>query len=216
MHRTPTSACSSASSTGSGAFLTGLGAKSSSNKPLAVAPRSSIACSRLAATLRLVSSAINATCSPGRTFRHTSTAFLAPAISSLAAIPKDMLLFYLNSAESKFRAAQGSPACNRPRAALGCHTKRRDLPAAAAHIRQARCTQTGQEAGHFSAEQVGCEIHEHVLESYLAAGPNCGELAPVDGYALLHDPATVGFGQFSTGQSLLQGVIPIFGFHFPS
>src|SRR5882762_5119630 len=37
----------------------------------------------LAATARLASSAIRATCSPGRTPRHVSTAFRAPGINSV-------------------------------------------------------------------------------------------------------------------------------------
>ena len=91
MHKIPTSAFSSASSTGSGAPTIGRGPKSSSNSPVIFAPRSCSARSRLAATSRLTSSAISATRSFALTPRHTSTAFFAPGISSFGAVPKDIL-----------------------------------------------------------------------------------------------------------------------------
>src|SRR5713101_3959484 len=51
----------------------------------------------LAATARLASSAISATCSPGRTPRHVSTAFRAPGINSSGAFPKFMPFILPNS-----------------------------------------------------------------------------------------------------------------------
>ena len=51
----------------------------------------------LAATARLVSSAINATFSPERTPRHVSTALRAPGISSGSGAPKLMQISVLES-----------------------------------------------------------------------------------------------------------------------
>src|SRR5437016_10484174 len=52
----------------------------------------------LAATARLASSAISATCSPGRTPRHVSTAFRAPGIKSVCGEPKFISTILLESA----------------------------------------------------------------------------------------------------------------------
>src|SRR5260370_25141274 len=49
----------------------------------------------LAATARLASSAINATCSPGRTSRHVSTALCAPGIKSARGEPNFTSLILL-------------------------------------------------------------------------------------------------------------------------
>src|SRR6266446_10003543 len=49
----------------------------------------------LAATERLASSAINATCSPGRTLRHISTALRAPGIKSACGEPNFISLILL-------------------------------------------------------------------------------------------------------------------------
>src|ERR1700726_3140539 len=97
MHIAPTSAVSRACRTSAGAAVIGRGPNSSNSKPVYCAPRSSIAAAMLAATERLVSSAMRATCSPGRTPRQVSTAFFAPGINSGSGWPKYISQFYKNS-----------------------------------------------------------------------------------------------------------------------
>src|SRR5271169_1372813 len=94
MHMAPTSAVSRACKTSGGAAVMGREPKSSSSMPVYCASRSSMAAAMLAATERLVSSAMRATCSPGRTLRQVSTAFLAPGINSGSGWPKYICLFY--------------------------------------------------------------------------------------------------------------------------
>src|SRR5437016_2349153 len=97
MHKTPTSALSRAPKTSAGAAAIGRGPNSSSKSRVARASRSSSAAAMLAATARLVSSAINATFSPERTPRHVSTALRAPGISSGSGAPKLMQISVLES-----------------------------------------------------------------------------------------------------------------------
>src|SRR6202035_3178198 len=211
MHSTPTSAVSRASSTGSGAPFIGREPKSSRSKPVSSAPRSFTAFSRLAATLRLTSSAISATCSPRCTPRHTSMAFSAPAISSIGAFPKDIFIILPDSgARPKtpwLRVAQSGYLFG----PFGFDTKRRNLPAAAGDIRQAAGAQPGQKSREPSAEHVWGKIHEHVPELHFSIGADVGELAAPHRNFFLHDPAAVFLCRFPARKSFLDRFVPMFG-----
>src|SRR5271157_1256639 len=216
MHRIPTSAFSSASSTGSGALLTGRGPKSSSNSPVISAPLSCSAFSKLAATPRLASSAISVTHSFARTPRQTSTAFFAPGISSFGAIPKDILTILPELLPLPIRPNTAFPRQNAPLDASRCHPERWYLPSAARHIRQSCRAQPRQKSRQLSAEQIRREIHEHVPECHLAARTDVRKHVPADRDALLHDPASMRLSLLPTGQSFINGALPMFRVRFPS
>src|SRR6267378_2963952 len=215
MQSTPTSAVSSASSTGSGASFIGRGPKSSRSRPVNSAPRSANAFSRLAATLRLISSAIKATCSPGCTPRHTSMAFSAPAISSIGAFPKAIFIILPDfCATPKTRLLRISLASHFFRS-FGFDAEGRDLPAAAGDIRQAAGAQPRQEPSKFSAKHIRRQVHQHVPKLNFSVGADVGELAAPHGDLFLHNPAAVLFRRCPAGKSSLDRFFPVLGVHFP-
>src|SRR6266852_2826758 len=210
MHSTPTSAFSRASSMSGGASLTGRGPKSSSSNPVTLARRSSSAKAILAATAELGLSAISATCSPGWTARHVSTAFRAPGIRSGCTAPNPIRLFYRmgglfgsgrsycnHAIASRKRRAKAQHlhdcAYNGARGPLGrrlgAYTKGGDLAAAAGDVGEAGGAEAGEEAAQFSAEEIWSEIDEHVFELYAAGLRDVGKNLAADGDAFLHDPA---------------------------
>src|SRR5712664_39114 len=212
MHSTPTSAVSSACKTPGGATVIGRGPKSSSNSPVYRAFRSSSAAAILAATARLASSAINATCSPGRTARQVSTALCAPGINSVWRDPKFIVLILLESARFSsaevlvwFYSSTGRKAGFQSidyRAAWG-NSKRGDLAAAAGDIRQAGGAETRQKAAQFSAEQIRRKVHQHVPVVHLAdVGGERKDLA-ADRNAFLRDPHAI-----FRRQRALDGAVP--------
>src|SRR5258705_909389 len=164
MHSTPTSAVSRASKTGSGAPFMGRGAKSSRSRPVNSAPRSVSAFSRLAATLRLTSSAINATCSPGCTPRHTSMAFSAPAISSIGAFPKDIFIILPDSGATPKTGGLRISLSGHLFRPFGFDAEGGDLAAAAGDIGEAAGAQPRQKAGKFPADHVRRQIYQHVAQ----------------------------------------------------
>src|SRR5882757_6906895 len=216
MHSTPTSAVSRACSTGSGALFIGRGPKSSSSKPVKSAPRSVSAFSRLAATLRLISSAISATCSPGCTPRQTSTAFSAPAISSIGAIPKDIFIILPDSCVRPKTRGLGISQSNHLFRLFGLHAERRNLPASTRDVRQAGGAQPRQKTGKFSAEHVRRKINQHVPEFHFSIRGDVGEFAAPHGNFFLHDPAAVLLCGCPAGKRFLDRFLPMLGFHFPS
>src|SRR6266850_3732246 len=200
IHSTPTSAVSSACKTSGGATVIGRRPKSSSNSPMYKAFWSSSAAAMLAATARLASSAINATCSPGRTARQVSTALCAPGINSVWRGPKFILLILLESARFSSAEVLRGFYCSTGRMAgfqsIGCraawgNSKRRDLAAAAGDIRQARGAETRQKTAQFSAEQIGRKIHQHVPVVHLADVRGERKNFAADRNAFLGDPHAI-------------------------
>src|SRR5689334_1626001 len=215
MQSTPTSAVSKASSTGSGAPFIGRGPKSSSKRPVKSAPRSVSAFSRLAATLRLISSAISATCSPGCTLRHTSMAFSAPAISSIGGVPKDIFIILPESGPTPKTQGLRIALPSHLFRAFGLDAEGRDLPAAAGDIGQAAGAQPGQKPGKFATEHVWCEFYQHVVEFHLSVRINVGELSAPHRNFFLHNPAALR-RRFSAGNGLLDRVLPLASVRLPS
>src|SRR6266849_5858704 len=212
MQSTPTSAVSSACKTSAGATVIGRGPKSSSNSPVYKAFWSSSAAAMLAATARLTSSAINATCSPGRRLRQVSTALRAPGINSVWRGPKFIVLILLESARfssadvlAGFYYSTGRKAGFQSigyRAAWG-NSKRGHLAAAAGDIREAGGAEARQKAAQFSAEQVRREVHQHVPVVHLADVRGERKNLAADRNAFLRDPHAI-FGR----QRALDGVVP--------
>src|ERR1700730_12562994 len=218
MQSTPTSAVSSACKTSGGARVIGRGPKSSSNNPVYKAFWSSRAAAMLAATARLASSAIKATCSRGRTARQVSTALRAPGINSVWRGPKFILLILLESARFSSAEVLGGFYFSTGRMAgflvgrvpLG-NSKRRDLAAAAGDIRQTGGAEARQKTAQFSAEQVRCKVHQHVPVVHLADSRGERKYLAADRNAFLRDPHTI-FGR----QRALDGVVPSFFAGFPA
>src|SRR5229473_6259625 len=212
MQSTPTSAVSSACKTSAGATVIGRGPKSSSNSPVYKAFWSSSAAAMLAATARLASSAINATCSPGRTARQVSTALCAPGINSVWRGPNFIVLILLESARFSsaevlvwFYCLTGRKAGFQSigyRTAWG-NSKRWDLAAAAGDIREAGGAEARQKTAQLSAEQIGREVHQHVPVVHLADVRGERKNLAADRNTFLRDPHAI-----LGGQRALDGVVP--------
>src|SRR6266446_120480 len=212
MHSTPTSAVSSACKTSAGATVIGRGPRSSSNSPVYKAFWSSSAAAMLAATARLASSAINATCSPGRTARQVSTALCAPGINSVWRGPKFIVLILLESARFSSAEVLVWFYCSTGRKAgfqsIGCraawgNSKRGHLAAAAGDIREAGGAEARQKAAQFSAEQVRREVHQHVPVVHLADVRGERKNLAADRNAFLRDPHAI-----FRRQRALDGAVP--------
>src|SRR6266436_3246408 len=208
MHMAPTSAVSRAPRTAGGAVVMGRGPNSSRTRPVYWAPPSSMAAAILAATARLASSAISATCSPGRTPRHVSTAFRAPGIRSVCGEPKFILIILLelvgfsisgrllrllfpNWPIGRANAPCAELSRLAGRQASRGNAKRRDLSATAGYIGEAGGAEAREKTAEFSAEQVGSEIHQHVAVIHLADIRDVRKNFAPDRDALLNDPRTV-------------------------
>src|SRR5437764_584184 len=206
MHNTPISALSSEFKTSAGAAAIGRGPKSSSRRPVQCALRSSSAAEMLAATARLASSAISATCSPARTLRHVFTALRAPGINSGLKAPKSIQTILLESREFSsdvvfvghffhWPMGRANPSARSHTlvggVAPGGNPKRGHLPAAAGNVGESGRAEPRQKAAQFSPKQVRRKVHQHIAVVHTARLRDIREDFAANGNPLLHDPCAV-------------------------